>query len=246
MMTLLTLLAVTTDACSTYRSVASGNGNSGSRSPGDDATLRARQRMVHEQLERRGIRDAKVLDAMLRVPRHDFVPEDLRSSAYEDGALPIGLKQTISQPFIVAFMTQSLQLDGSERVLEIGTGSGYQAAILAEIADQVYTIEIIPELASQAKSILDRLNYTNIHYMTGDGYMGWPEFQPFDCIIVTAAPDHIPESLLSQLRTGGRMILPVGRGDQELILLEKRSDRITRRSTIPVRFVPMTGKAMRK
>ncbi len=204
---------------------------------------RMRERMVRDQLEARDTRDAKVLAAMRKVPRQRFVPASLAYSAYDDSALPIGLGQTISQPYIVAYMTQSLALAGNERVLEIGTGSGYQAAVLAEIVSEVYTIEIVPELADRARSLLESLGYKNIHSKAGDGYLGWPEFAPFDAIMVTAAPDHVPQPLIDQLKLGGRMIIPVGRGEQDLILIEKNKSGITRRSTIPVRFVPMTGKA---
>ncbi len=206
-----------------------------------EESTRLREQMVREQLAGRDIRDARVLEAMLKVPRHEFVPPDLADVAYEDGALPLTLGQTISQPYIVAFMTQALALQGNERVLEIGTGSGYQAAVLAEIVHEVYTIEILDELAKRAEGVIASLGYRNIHFRTGDGYLGWPEQAPFDCIIVTAAPDHLPQPLIDQLKTGGRMIIPVGRFDQELLLIEKHESGIIRRSTIPVRFVPMTG-----
>ncbi len=203
-----------------------------------------RQQMVEDQLRARGITDPLVLAAMLKVPRHLFVPPGIVNSAYEDTALPLTLGQTISQPFIVAYMTQALELKGGEKVLEIGTGSGYQAAVLAEIVKEVYTIEIIPELAKHAEEVLTSLGYKNIHFKTGDGYLGWPEMAPFDAITVTAAPDHVPQPLVDQLKRGGRMIIPLGRIDQKLLLIEKGDTGITRRSTIPVRFVPMTGKAM--
>ncbi len=202
-----------------------------------------RERMVADQLRARDIKDEQVLRAMLKVPRHEFVPAGIVSSAYDDTALPLALGQTISQPYIVAYMTQALHLQGSERVLEIGTGSGYQAAVLAEIVPEVYTIEILDELTKRAQATLGALGYTNIHFRTGDGYQGWPEAAPFDCIIVTAAPDHVPQPLIDQLKPGGRMIIPVGRFEQDLILVEKGKSGVTRRSTIPVRFVPMTGRA---
>jgi protein-L-isoaspartate(D-aspartate) O-methyltransferase len=202
-----------------------------------------RERMVRGQLESRDIRDARVLAAMRKVPRHEFIPPDMRQYAYDDGALPIQKGQTISQPYIVAYMTQLLDLNGTERVLEIGTGSGYQAAVLAEIVPEVYTIEIIPELSRSAQEVLGRLGYANIRFRIGDGYRGWPEYAPFDRIIVTAAPEKIPQTLVDQLKTGGRMVVPVGRPDQDLIVIEKSAAGITRRSTIPVRFVPMTGKS---
>jgi protein-L-isoaspartate(D-aspartate) O-methyltransferase len=202
-----------------------------------------RERMVQDQLQERDIRDARVLAAMKKVPRHEFVPEELIDSAYEDGALPLKLGQTISQPYIVAYMTQALNLQGTERVLEIGTGSGYQAAILAELVQDVYTIEIIPQLHSDAESILFKLGYRNIHLRVGDGYLGWPEQAPFDRIIVTAAPLEIPQPLLDQLKEGGRLIIPIGSITQELVVFEKTKNGISRHSSIPVRFVPMTGKA---
>ncbi|MEJ2112036.1 MAG: protein-L-isoaspartate(D-aspartate) O-methyltransferase, partial [Acidobacteriota bacterium] len=179
-----------------------------------------------------------------KVPRQDFVPDDLRDVAYNDGALPIKQGQTISQPYIVAFMTQLLELDGSERVLEVGTGSGYQAAVLAELASEVYTIEIVPELGKEAESILNRAGYTNIEFRIGDGYEGWPEYAPFDRIIVTAAPEEIPQPLIDQLKENGILVCPVGSMSQDLILLKKEAGGITRRSTLQVRFVPMTGKAL--
>ncbi len=204
---------------------------------------RLRERMVRDQLEARDVKDKLVLAAMLKVPRHLFVLPSLIGSAYEDSALPLMLGQTISQPYIVGYMTQALQLKGPERVLEIGTGSGYQAAVLAEIAREVYTIEILPELAERAQSILTSMEYKNIRFRVGDGYLGWPEAAPFDGIMVTAAPDHVPPPLIDQLAVGGRLILPVGRFEQELLMIEKGKSGTTRRATIPVRFVPMTGKA---
>jgi len=202
-----------------------------------------RERMVREQLQNRDVKDRAVLDAMRRVPRHKFVPANLMDAAYEDSPLPLMLGQTISQPYIVGYMTQALQLQGTERVLEIGTGSGYQAAVLAELVPEVFTIEILPELAAQARTTLDALGYKNIRIRSGDGYLGWPEYAPFDRIIVTAAPDHVPQPLIDQLKPGGKMIIPVGRMEQDLVLIEKSEQGVTRRSTIPVRFVPMTGRA---
>jgi protein-L-isoaspartate(D-aspartate) O-methyltransferase len=199
--------------------------------------------MVREQLRGRDIKDSRVLDAMQKVLRHKFVPQEIIDSAYSDNALPLALGQTVSQPYIVAYMTQALRLRGNERVLEIGTGSGYQAAVLAEIVPEVYTIEIIPELTERAHATLGQLGYTNVHFRTGDGYQGWPEAAPFDAIIVTAAPDHVPQPLVEQLKPGGRLILPVGRFEQELVVVEKTNSGTTRRSTIAVRFVPMTGRA---
>jgi protein-L-isoaspartate(D-aspartate) O-methyltransferase len=207
--------------------------------------LQLRERMVREQIQARDVKDERVLAAMRKVPRHRFVPRDLVNSAYEDNPLSLMLGQTISQPYIVGYMTQVLNLRGGERVLEIGTGSGYQAAVLAELVSEVYTMEILPELAAQAQSTLDTLGYKNIRIRCGDGYLGWPEAAPFDRIIVTAAPDHIPQPLIDQLKPGGRMIIPVGSLDQDLVLLEKNVQGVSIRSTIPVRFVPMTGQAQR-
>ena len=200
--------------------------------------------MVRDQLRARDISDPKVLAAMLKVPRHEFIPAELSRSAYDDGALPLELGQTISQPFIVAYMTQALELQGTERVLEIGTGSGYQAAVLAEIVPEVYTIEILPRLQERAAAVISRLGYRNIHFRVGDGYLGWPEQAPFDRIIVTAAPEEVPQPLLDQLRDGGLLIAPIGHYEQELVVYKKEKSGIKHRSTIPVRFVPMTGKAV--
>jgi protein-L-isoaspartate(D-aspartate) O-methyltransferase len=208
--------------------------------------LRLRERMVSEQLQARDVKDTRVLAAMRKVPRHVFVPDALVDSAYDDNPLPLILGQTISQPYIVGYMTQAMELRGPERVLEIGTGSGYQAAVLAELASEVYTIEILPELAAKAQSTLDALGYRNIRIRCGDGYVGWPDAAPFDRILVTAAPDHVPQPLVDQLKPGGKMIIPVGSMDQDLVLIEKGPQGISRRSTIPVRFVPMTGQARRK
>lgn len=207
------------------------------------ATLR--RRMVEEQLRARGrdIRDERVLEAMGRVPRHEFVPEEVRGEAYADRPLPIGWGQTISQPFIVAFMTEQVAPRREHRVLEIGTGSGYQAAVLAELAGEVFSVEIVEPLARRAEEVLRRLGYENVRVKVGDGYEGWPEAAPFDAIVVTCAPDAVPRPLVEQLREGGRMIIPVGRWHQELVLLEKRGGELVRREVLPVRFVPMTGRA---
>jgi len=203
-----------------------------------------RQRMVTEQLKARGISDERVLNAMNKVPREEFVPPDSRAGSYEDGPLPIGYGQTISQPYIVAFMTEQLRLKPSDRVLEIGTGSGYQAAILAELMSQVYSIEIVEPLAKNAEATLQRLGYENVHVKIGDGYKGWPEAAPFDAIIVTCAPDRVPQPLVDQLKDGGRMVIPVGdRIAQELYLLEKKNGQLKQSATLPVRFVPMAREA---
>ncbi len=200
--------------------------------------------MVAEQLScpGRDITNARVLAAMGKVLRHEFVPERLRIEAYRDSPLPIGYDQTISQPYIVAFMTEQLDPKPTDTILEIGTGSGYQAAVLAELVTQVYTIEIIENLARKAAADLKRLGYTNVHVRAGDGYAGWPGAKPFDAVIVTCAPDKVPEPLIDQLKDGGRMIIPVGPAcDQQLVLLSKRGDSLERHAVLPVRFVPMTG-----
>ena len=205
-----------------------------------------RQRMVQQQLMARGIKDERVLAAMAKVPREEFVPADSRAATYEDGPLQIGYGQTISQPYIVAFMTEQLRLSPTDRVLEIGTGSGYQAAILAELAGEVYTIEIVAPLAQSAEAALQRLGYKNVHVKIGDGNKGWPENAPFDAIIVTCAPDKVPQLLTDQLKESGRMIIPVGdRFAQQLYLLEKKNGQLKESVTLPVRFVPMSGEATR-
>ena len=213
----------------------------------NDVFVTARQRMVREQLSSRDISDQRVLAAMARVPRHEFVPEKLRARAHDDRPLPIGHDQTISQPYIVAFMTERLGLKPTDRVLEIGTGSGYQAAVLSVLVAEVYSIEIVAALAQRAEADLRRLGYTNVKVRTGDGYQGWPEAAPFDAIIVTCAPERIPQPLIEQLKDGGRMIIPVGPAwNQELILLRKQGQRVEQRPVLPVGFVPMTGKAREK
>ena len=201
-----------------------------------------RKLMIKNQLQSRGIRDDAVLEVMRSVERHNFVPENYRDRAYSDGPLPIGHGQTISQPYIVAFMTEQLQVSSQHKVLEIGTGSGYQAAILGELAKHVFTIEIIPELAEGAKNILNHLSYKNITVRAGDGYKGWPEEAPFERIMVTAAPAEVPQTLVDQLAPGGRMILPVGAQFlvQYLWVIEKDDQEIvTKEKILPVRFVPM-------
>jgi protein-L-isoaspartate(D-aspartate) O-methyltransferase len=211
---------------------------------GDHANV-MRDRMVREQIERQGVKDAKVLAAMRKVPRHEFLPPELRSRAYDDRPLPIAEGQTISQPYIVAFMTEQLDLEPGERVLEIGTGSGYQAAVLAELVKDVYSIEIVEPLARQAAETLKRLGYERVHTRIGDGYLGWPEAAPFQGIIVTCAPNAVPKPLVEQLAEGGRMVIPVGEaGDvQELVVLRKVDGKLVTKKSLPVRFVPMTGKA---
>ena len=200
--------------------------------------------MINSQLRARGINDPRVLDAMRKVPRHLFVPEAVRWRAYDDSPLPIGHDQTISQPYIVAYMSEALELRPTDRVLEIGTGSGYQAAILGELAKEVYTIEIVPELAEQARAALERSGYRNVHVRQGNGYLGWPEAAPFDRIIVTAAPDEVPLALVDQLAMDGIMVVPVGGvyDDQVMKIIRKTDKGVVTRETLPVRFVPMVGK----
>ena len=201
-----------------------------------------RELMVKTQIEARGIRDNRVLQALRKVERHKFVPKKYQRQAYEDHPLPIGEGQTISQPYIVALMTAVLDLDNSKKVLEIGTGSGYQAAVLAEICNFVYTVEIIDVLGKRAEKLLADLGYANIKVKIGDGYLGWKEYSPFDAIIVTCAPSHIPQALKDQLSEGGRMVIPVGKAfAQELALLSKQNGEIQQQAVIPVRFVPMMG-----
>jgi len=199
--------------------------------------------MVTRQIARRGVDDPSVLAAMLTVPRHRFVPASELRQAYADSPLPIGFGQTISQPFIVAYMCQMAHLDSTSRVLEVGTGSGYHASVMAQIADTVYTMEIVPQLADRAQSTIKSLGYDNIVTRTADGYYGWPDAAPFDAIVVTAAPEHIPPPLVQQLAEGGRMIIPVGHPflTQYLVLVEKKDGRVTSRQLMPVRFVPFTG-----
>jgi protein-L-isoaspartate(D-aspartate) O-methyltransferase len=210
--------------------------------PSADAESASRARMVETQIVARGVRDTRVLAAMRKVPRHLFVDPSQRSQAYEDHPLPIPGNQTISQPYIVALMTELLELQPNERVLEIGTGSGYQSAVLGELAGEVYTIEIVPELAHSAAARLKDLHYDNVVVREGDGYGGWPEHAPFDAIIVTAAPERIPQPLIEQLAPGGVMVIPVGGFFQELKVFRKSADgRVTEKDILPVRFVPMTG-----
>ncbi len=203
-----------------------------------------RKNMITQQIKARGIRDERILEALDAVPRHEFVPETQQKNAYEDHPLPIGYDQTISQPYIVAYMTDALNLTSMDRVLEVGTGSGYQAAVLAELVDSVYTIEIVRPLCESARKRLKRLHYDNVHARCGDGYQGWTEYAPFDAIIVTAAAPHIPRPLVDQLATGGRLIIPVGDYYQELMLYHKSSNgKLESKRLIAVRFVPLTGEA---
>lgn len=193
-------------------------------------------------LRSQGITSNAVLAAIAKVPRHEFVPPSLRHLAYQNQPLPIGHEQTISQPFIVAYMTEAASIASGEKVLEIGTGSGYQAAVLAELSKEVYSIEIIPELADGARSVLTKLGYQNVQVKTGNGYLGWPEQAPFDAIVVTAAPDEVPRALVEQLAFRGKMVVPVGTSFQQMVIISKDESGLVERRTIPVRFVPMTGK----
>ena len=202
--------------------------------------------MVERQLRDRGIADDAVLAAIRAVPRHRFVPAELAPNAYDDRPLPIGYSQTISQPYVVAFMTEAAALRPDSRVLEIGTGSGYQAAVLAEIANRVYTIEIVPELAERSGALLGELGYDNIETRAGDGYRGWPDAAPFDAIVVTAAPDHVPPALVEQLAVGARLVIPVGNFFQDILIVTRTDTGTTTESVLPVRFVPMTGEAQRR
>jgi protein-L-isoaspartate(D-aspartate) O-methyltransferase len=208
----------------------------------DEAWAPARRRMVETQLRARDIRDRRVLDVMARVPRHLFVPENVRAEAYADHPLPIGYDQTISQPYIVAFMTEALEVTREHRVLEIGTGSGYQAAVLAELAGTVYSIEIVAPLAGRARKTLASLGYRNVEVLAGNGYLGWPDHAPFDRIMVTAAPPEVPPALVQQLKVGGLMAIPVGEVFQELRILRKTAKGLDTLRTLPVRFVPMVQK----
>jgi len=218
------------------------------RRPAFAERITEREQMVAAQIQARGVRDPNVLRAMRSVPRHAFVPETQEALAYADHPLPIGHEQTISQPYVVAFMTEALALDSNSVVLEIGTGSGYQAAVCAEIAREVYSIEIVEPLAKSAMEVLTRLGYSNVHVRVGDGFYGWPEAGPFDAIIGTAAAQEVPPPLIEQLKPGGRMILPVEGeyGFQHLILLTKdKEGQLHREAVMPVRFVPMTGRSQR-
>ena len=211
----------------------------------EDSYARAEERfsMVENQIKNRGVRDEKVLEAMRKVPRHLFVPSEYQDQAYGDYPLPIGYNQTISQPYIVALMTELLEIKPQDKILEVGTGSGYQAAILAELASEVYSIEIKEPLAKSAEKILSELGYNSIKVRAGDGYFGWPEAAPFGGIIVTAAPEQVPQPLIDQLAEGGRLVVPEGKFFQELVVYQKSGGKTKRREVIPVRFVPMTGEA---
>ena len=225
--------------------------NMGNKNASDNTTpssyFSERKRMVEYQIKVRGIDDKKIIDAFLRVERHRFVPDRYIPHAYEDRPLPIGEGQTISQPYIVAFMTHVLNLSRTDKVLEIGTGSGYQAAVLGELCDNVFTVEVIPSLGRKAEGLLNELGYEKVRVKIGDGYKGWKEHAPYDAIIVTCAPTHVPEPLKEQLKEGGRMIIPVGKANnQKLILLRKIGDRLKEEKTLPVRFVPMVNETGEK
>lgn len=211
---------------------------------GQDEYTTKRLQMVATQIRGRGVTNDRVLQAMQTVLRHKFVPENERHLAYEDFPLPIGYEQTISQPYIVAYMTEALEIQPDDRILEIGTGSGYQAAVLSVLAKEVYSIEIVRPLCEEAELRLNNLGYKNVQIRCGDGYAGWPEKAPFDGIIITAAPENIPQPLLDQLASGGRLILPLGGHYQELVFVKKDSHgNLSRKNLLPVRFVPMTGEA---
>ena len=201
--------------------------------------------MVERQIRARGISEPAVLAALAAVPRNRFVPAELAPRAYDDTPLPIGYDQTISQPYVVAYMTEAAALTPDAKVLDIGTGSGYQAAVLAEIVGRVYSIEIVPELAERSRRLLADLGYDNVEVRTGDGYRGWPDEAPFDAIVVAAAPDHVPPALVEQLAVGARLVIPVGRFMQEILIVTKTADGSTTEAVLPVRFVPMTGEAQR-
>lgn len=214
--------------------------------PSADAYAAARHAMVDKTIAGRGITDARVVAAMRKVERHQLVPAELQPRAYEDNPLPIGYEQTISQPYVVAAMTEAAQLAPGEKVLEIGTGSGYQAAVLAELDVDVYSIEIVEPLAKRTHELLARMGYDKLKLRIGDGYRGWPDAAPFDAIIVTAAPEKIPQPLLDQLAVGGRLVIPVGKqGDQDLRVITRGTDGTTSETLFPVRFVPMTGEAQK-
>lgn len=216
--------------------------DSTSSSQASEEEFAARRRKLVDILKSQGLKSRTVLDALLKVPRHKFVPASHRHRAYENRALPIAHEQTISQPYIVGYMTEAADIARGDKVLEIGTGSGYQAAVLGEVAKEVYSIEIVPQLADSARNLLSELGYKNVQVKTGNGYLGWPEHAPFDAIVVTAAPPEIPQALVDQLAVGGTMVVPVGSGYQQMVIINRRESGVVERRTIPVAFVPMVGK----
>jgi protein-L-isoaspartate(D-aspartate) O-methyltransferase len=235
-------LAVSLSGCA-----GQGADDNGEESGEEDVSYKeAREQMVATQIRSRGIKDKRVLEAMEKVPRHLFVPETYRPQAYSDSPLPIGYGQTISQPYIVALMTEALKIEPGDKVFEVGTGSGYQAAVLAEMGAEVFTMEIVEELVASAGDVFNVLNYSKIQLRLGDAYQGWVEHSPFDAVIVTAAPEHVPQPLIDQLKVGGRMVVPVGGRFQDLVVMTKTTDGLERESLGPVIFVPMTGEARDK
>jgi protein-L-isoaspartate(D-aspartate) O-methyltransferase len=232
--------------CATRKLPDTASGSQQTKSTTGDQFDDQRRRMVEEQIRARGIKNNAVLDAMMKVPRHRFVPAKIAHSAYHDNPLPIGQGQTISQPYIVAYMSEAAEISKSDKVLEIGTGSGYQAAILGELAKEVYTIEILPELAERARQTLSELGYKNVNVKTGNGYEGWAEHAPYDAIVVTAAPDKVPQALVDQLAVNGTMVIPVGQMNQDMMIITKTPQGVIEKRTIPVRFVPMTGKPQKQ
>ncbi len=239
-MTLVTLWLVASLLAACLVGCVSTTGDGNGQTDAEAVYAVRRRQMADTQIRGRGIHDPRVLGALEKVPRHKFVQPGDEPSAYGDHPLAIGSGQTISQPYIVAYMTEALDLQPGDRVLEIGTGSGYQAAILGELVHEVYTIEIVPELAARATRVLANLRYTNVHVREGDGYLGWPDHAPFDAVIVTAAPDHVPTPLVDQLKLGGRLVVPIGRDDQDLLVLTRTSDGLREDARLPVRFVPLT------
>jgi len=239
---LLTLTPISLSACAPGRLSAQATAPTTAQRQATDAEFAKQRRHLVEEVRSQGIKSKAVLNALLKVPRHKFVPPAYQDLAYKDQPLPISHDQTISQPFIVAYMTEAAEIMPGEKVLEIGTGSGYQAAILSQLAREVYSIEIIPALAQSARALLGKSGYKNVHVKSGNGYAGWVEHAPFDAIVVTAAPDHIPQALVDQLAVNGKMVIPVGSSYQEMMVITKTRSGVVTKRTIPVMFVPMTGK----
>jgi protein-L-isoaspartate(D-aspartate) O-methyltransferase len=230
------LLLLASPGCSQFHSEVTG------WSQRSEEEFAVQRRTLVEALKSQGLKNSSVLDALLKVPRHKFVPASHRHRAYENRALPIAHDQTISQPYIVGYMTEAADIAPGDRVLEIGTGSGYQAAVLGELAKEVHSIEIVPSLADSARNLLRELGYKNVQVKTGNGYLGWPEHAPFDAIIVTAAPPEVPQALVDQLAVGGTMVVPVGAEFQEMVIITRKESGVVERRTIPVAFVLMVGK----